>query len=163
MMNAALMTIAIGVGATLLMDAWNLLLKRAFGMPSLSYCLLGRWFLHMRDGTFTHASIAKAGQKKNECTSGRIAHYAIGIGMALAFVAIVSRKWLAAPTIAPALAFGAVTVVFPYFVMQPSFGLGVASSRTASPMRARVKSLGTHIVYGAGLYLFARTLEWATQ
>lgn len=33
----------IGVGASLLMDVWNLLLKRTLGIPSLNYCLLGRW------------------------------------------------------------------------------------------------------------------------
>ena len=33
--------IALGVGATLVMDLWNLFLKRAFGIPSLNYCMLG--------------------------------------------------------------------------------------------------------------------------
>ena len=33
--------VVIGVGATLLLDLWNLFLKRAFHVPSLSYCLLG--------------------------------------------------------------------------------------------------------------------------
>jgi Protein of unknown function (DUF2938) len=44
---------AIGIGATLLMDLWNLLLKRALGIPSLDYCLLGRWVRHLPGG---HAS-----------------------------------------------------------------------------------------------------------
>ena len=50
--------IAIGIGATLLMDLWNLFLKRAFGIPSLNYCLLGRWLRHMPSGIFRHAEIA---------------------------------------------------------------------------------------------------------
>jgi hypothetical protein len=29
------------MGASLLMDLWNLILKLAFGIPSLDYCLLG--------------------------------------------------------------------------------------------------------------------------
>ena len=32
--------IAIGIGATLVMDLWNLFLKRTFSIPSLNYCLL---------------------------------------------------------------------------------------------------------------------------
>jgi hypothetical protein len=43
--------IAIGIGATLLMDLWYLFLKRTFGVPSLNYCLLGRWLRHMPGGT----------------------------------------------------------------------------------------------------------------
>ena len=46
-----LAAIAIGVGATLVMDLWNLFLMRAFGIPSLNYCLLGRWVSHMPRGT----------------------------------------------------------------------------------------------------------------
>jgi len=33
--------IAIGVGATLVMDAWNLFLKRMFSIQSLNFCLVG--------------------------------------------------------------------------------------------------------------------------
>jgi hypothetical protein len=44
-------------------------------------------------------------------------------------------------------------MVFPLFVLQPSLGLGVASARTPRPARARLKSLATHTVFGAGLYV----------
>ncbi len=33
--------------------------------------------------------------------------------------------------------------------------IGPAASRTPNPMQARVKSLATHTVFGAGLYLSA--------
>ena len=44
--------IAVGIGATLVMDLWNLFLKRTFSIPSLSYCLLGRWLRYMAGGLF---------------------------------------------------------------------------------------------------------------
>jgi hypothetical protein len=147
--------IAIGVGATLLMDFWNLFLKRAFRIPSLNYCLLGRWVSHLPSGTLTHASIAAAPEKRHECIVGWIAHYSIGVGLALVFVLLTSGEWLARPTVLPALLFGIGTVVFPFFVLQPSLGLGVASSRTPNPAQARLKSLATHTVFGVGLYLSA--------
>ena len=144
--------VAIGIGATLVMDLWNLFLKRAFGIPSLNYCLLGRWLGHMPGGTLRHANIAAAAAKPFECALGRIAHYSIGVGLALVFVALASGDWLARPTLLPALLYGVGTVVFPFFVMQPSFGLGVAASRTPKPVQARLKSLATHTVFGVGLY-----------
>ena len=146
---------AIGIGATLAMDLWNLFLKLTFGIPSLNYCFLGRWLLHMPGGTFWHPSIAAAPPKPHECTVGRIAHYTIGVLLALGFVVLTSGDWLARPTLLPALLFGIVTVVFPFFVMQPSFGLGIAASKTPKPMQARLKSLATHAVFGVGLYLSA--------
>jgi hypothetical protein len=149
-----LAAIAIGIGATLATDLWSLFLKRTFAIPSLNYCLLGRWFRHM-PGTVRHASIAAAQRKSLECAVGWIAHYTIGVAFALAFVLLASRAWLARPTVLPALLYGIGTVVFPFFIMQPSFGLGIGASRTHHPMLARLKSLVTHTVFGVGLYVSA--------
>ena len=158
-----LVPITIGVGATLVMDLWNLVLKRAFSIPSLNYCLLGRWLRHMPDGTLRHASIAAAPQKSLECPVGWIAHYTIGVVFALVFVMSASGDWLARPTVLPALLYGIATVVFPFFIMQPSFGLGVAASRTPNPMRARLKSLVTHSIFGVGLYVGALGVNWVLR
>ena len=137
------------------MDLWNLFLERTFGIPSLNYCLLGRWLRHLPEGTLRHANIAAAAEQPFECAVGRIAHYTIGVGLALVFVALVSGDWLARPTLLPALLYGIGTVVFPFFIMQPSFGLGMAASRTPRPTQVRLKSLMTHTVFGVGLYLCA--------
>jgi len=146
--------IAVGIGATLLMDLWNLFLKRAFSILSLNYCLLGRWLCHMPEGTFRHGSIGAATRKPFECPVGWLAHYTIGVVFALVFVALSPGEWLARPTLLPALLYGIATVVLPLFVMQPSLGLGIAGSKTPNPTRARLKSLMTHAVFGIGLYVW---------
>lgn len=147
--------IVIGLGATLLMDLWNLFLKRAFGIASLNYRLLGRWLRHIPSGTLRHASITAAQPKPFERTVGWIAHYTIGVVFGLAFVVLASGEWLAQPSLLPALAYGISTVVFPFFIMQPSLGLGIASSRAPNPTQARLKSLATHTLFGIGLYVCA--------
>lgn len=161
--NHILGAIAIGIGATLAMDLWNLFLKSTFSIPSLNYCLLGRWVRHMPEGTFRHASIAAAPAKRLECTVGRIAHYTIGVVLALVFVGFTSGDWLARPTVLPALLYGIGTVVFPFFIMQPSLGFGVAASRTPNPAQARLKSLVTHTVFGLGLYVCALGLPYVLR
>jgi hypothetical protein len=155
--------IAIGIGATLVIDLWNLFLKRTFRIPSVSYCLLGRWFHHMLGGTLRHASIADAPQRPLECTVGWIAHYTIGVVFALVFVGFTSGDWLERPTVLPALLYGIGTLVFPFFIMQPSFGLGIAASRTPNPTQARLKSLATHIVFGVGLYVCALGVSYVLR
>jgi hypothetical protein len=77
----------------------------------------------------------------------------IGIGFAIIFVAFVGGSWLQHPTLLPALVFGVVTVVAPFFIMQPSFGLGAAASKTSNPAQVRLRSLMNHTVFGIGLYL----------
>src|ERR1700704_3924244 len=132
--------IVVGIGGTLLMDLWNLFLKRAFSIPSLNYCLLGRWVRHMPEGTFRHANITAAPHKTFECTAGWIAHYTIGVMFALVLVVLTSGPWLARPTRPLALGYGIGTVVFPFYIMQPSLGLGFAASKTPNPTQARLKS-----------------------
>lgn len=147
--------IVIGIGASLVMDLWNLFLKRAFGIQSLNYCFLGRWICHMPAGIFKHASISAAPEKPFECAVGWVAHYSIGVVFALVFVVLASADWLMRPTLLPALLYGLGTVVFPFFLMQPLLGFGFAASKTPNPRLARLKSVATHTVFGIGLYLCA--------
>ena len=156
----ALGAVAVGIGATLLMDLWNLFLKRAFSIPSLNYCLLGRWLRHMPEGTFRHASIAAAPAKSAECAVGWAAHYTIGVVFALVFVALTSGHSLLRPALLPALFYGIATVVFPFFILQPALGFGIAASRTPNPTQARLKSLVTHTVFGLGLYVSALVVSY---
>lgn len=155
--NLALSVISatlIGLGATLTFDLWALFLKYAFRIAPSSICLVGRWLRYMPEGTFRHSNIASTPPKRAECTVGWIAHYLIGVTFALAFIAIVGSEWLRQPTPIPALLFGFITVLAPFFIMQPLLGLGLAASKTSNPAQARFRSLMNHAAFGAGLYLF---------
>jgi hypothetical protein len=155
-----LSAIIIGLGATLTTDLWALFLNRAIKITSPNYCLVGRWLCYMPDGIFKHSNIGSAPPKSAECTIGWIAHYMIGITFAIAFVVLVGNNWLQHPTLIPAIVFGIVTVVMPFFIMQPAFGLGFAASKTSNPMQARLRTLMNHTAFGIGLYLFALLVNW---
>ena len=146
-------TILIGLGATLTSDLWAFFLKNAFKITPSNFCLLGRWLRTMPEGTFKHSNIVSAPPKSAECTVGWIAHYIIGILFAVAFLAFACNSWLQHPTLIPAILFGAVTVLAPFFIMQPAFGLGIAASKTSNPTQARLRSLMNHAAFGIGLYL----------
>ena len=154
-----LTAIAIGLGATLLIDLWALFLRRAFDVRSLNYCLLGRWVLHIPSGRIAHENIAASAGKAHECKVGWTTHYMIGASFAVVFVWLASVGWLSHPKLLPALAFGIATVLVPFFTMQPALGLGIASSRTPHPNQARLKSVMTHAVFGVGLWLWAHLID----
>jgi len=163
MNNMALFILSIilmGLGATLTTDLWALFLKRVFGINSLNYCLVGRWLRSMPEGTFKHPNLESAPPKSAECTIGWIAHYTIGLIFAITFVAFAGDSWLQHPTLIPAIIFGAVTVAAPFFIMQPSFGLGFAASKMQNPVQARLRSLLNHIMFGIGLYIFGSLASW---
>ncbi|WXL24709.1 DUF2938 domain-containing protein [Ectopseudomonas mendocina] len=150
-----LQVLVLGVGATWFMDMWALLRWRLFNVPSLDYALVGRWIGHMPRGVFYHPNIGKAAAINGEKWMGWVFHYLTGVAFAGLFVVLTSPQWLARPTLVPALLFGGFTVLIPWLVMQPAFGLGLAASNLPKPWQARSRSLVTHLVFGLGLYLVA--------
>lgn len=147
--------LAIGIGATIVMDLWAMMQNRLFNVPSLNYAMVGRWLGHMGHGRFTHQNIMTAAPVAGEAIIGWVAHYGIGIAFAAALLFLAGLDWVQSPTILPALAFGTATVIMPFFVMQPGFGFGVAASKTPKPMVARFRSLVAHLSFGVGLYAAA--------
>jgi len=162
-MNAAteflIRAVLLGVGATLLIDLWAVLLRRLFAVPSLNWAMVGRWIGHFPRGQFVHDSIAKASPVSGELALGWLAHYAIGIGFAAVLLALNGLAWGRAPTLLPALAVGIGTVIAPFFILQPGMGLGIAASKTPKPAVARLRSLATHGLFGIGLYVTAQLLN----
>lgn len=91
-LSYGLIVIAVGFGATLVMDLWSLFLKHAFNTPLPNYCFVGRWLRYMPEGIFSHSDIAAAPQKSAECMIGWIAHYVTGVIFALALVLLASPQ-----------------------------------------------------------------------
>jgi hypothetical protein len=163
MLYAKLITyaIAIGTGATLIMDLWAVTQRRVFGVRPMDYALVGRWLGHMLHGQWRHDAIAKASPVAGERLLGWAAHYATGIVFAGGLLGIWGIDWVRHPTLVPALIVGVATIVFPFFILQPAFGAGVAASRMPQPNVARLRSLVTHTMFGFGLYLTALLLSAA--
>jgi hypothetical protein len=158
-MEFATRTVLIGVGATLVMDGWARLL-RVFGIPSLNFAFLGRWLGNLPRGQWRHVSIAKADPVKGELLLGWCAHYTLGISFAALLLGTFGLKWARSPTLLPALVIGIVTVAAPLLILQPALGAGIASTKTPRPLFNSMKSLVTHTVYGAGLFLAALVTAW---
>lgn len=158
-MEAMVLTMLIGTGATATVDLWAFLRKALFGTATPNYALVGRWFAHMPRGRLLHDSIAAAAPVRAERVVGWAAHYSTGVLFAALLLAFAGLDWIDAPTFWPALAFGVGTVAAPFLLMQPGMGAGIAAGRTPRPWTARAQSLVTHAVFGVGLYTFA----WLAQ
>jgi len=143
----------VGVGATLIMDAGALIRARVFGIASLDYGLVGRWLGHMLQGQFQHAAIVAAPRVRHERLTGWVFHYLTGIVFAMLLVGFKGVEWLSHPTLLPALATGLISLMAPFFILQPAFGFGIAASKTAAPYVARRRSVITHLTFGLGLFV----------
>tara|TARA_R110000850_G_scaffold277143_1_gene423545 strand:- start:36552 stop:37031 length:480 start_codon:yes stop_codon:yes gene_type:complete len=147
----------VGMGATVIMDLWSLLL-RSLGMRTLDYAMLGRWCGHWAKGVWFHSSIQNAAAVRGEKLFGWVLHYLAGIALAAAFVYLVGPQWFRNPTLLPSLFWGAATVLLPWLVLQSALGAGLAAAGTPRPWHSRAISLATHIVFGFGLFLSAKVI-----
>jgi Protein of unknown function (DUF2938) len=154
-----LSAVAIGMGATAVMDIWTAARERLLGMAALDYALVGRWLAYLARGRFRHDPIAVSPPVRGERLIGWTAHYLIGIAFAAVLLAIWGLGWVRDPTIGPALIVGVGSVTAPFLLMQPGMGAGIAASRTPRPAAARLHSLVTHGIFGLGLY----AAGWATS
>lgn len=161
--NLIIPAVFIGIGATAIMDIWAIFLKSAFGVTSLNYAMVGRWIGHMVKGKLMHQSIGQSPKIIGEAIIGWSAHYIIGVIFAITLILIWGQKWLSSPSMIPALVLGFVTVVFPFLLIQPCFGMGVAATKLRSPHINQIKSIAAHLVFGIGLFLsglLGRVLLW---
>lgn len=150
--------LALGAGATALMDLWLLGLRRA-GVATLDFALLGRWAGHLPQGRWRHESIAKAGAVRGERALGWLVHYAVGLLFAALLLAWQGPAWLDAPRLAPALLLGLATVAAPLLLMQPAMGAGLAGRRKGPVGPNVLRSAANHLVFGLGLYLSALAIQ----
>ncbi|OTG68391.1 hypothetical protein B9T25_06890 [Acinetobacter sp. ANC 4470] len=150
--------LSLGIGATLIMDIWLFILKR-LNIPTLNFAFLGRWMGWIFHGKITHESIARSPEIQHEYVLGWIAHYSVGILFAFSFIFIIGDTWLLQPQFYSALLFGVITVLIPFFIMQPAMGAGFASSKTPKPLLNCLKSLINHSIFGCGLFLTAELLN----
>ncbi|WP_226553585.1 DUF2938 family protein [Celeribacter naphthalenivorans] len=150
---------ALGVGATLFMDAVALLRHRFWAIPSLDYALVGRWSLGLVRGQLIHHPIQASVSLRGETSVGWTLHYLIGIGFAALWLWVLGAEWIAlpaAPLFGAAMMMGAVTVLAPYLILHPAFGFGLAARHTPNPALVRWRSFVAHLSFGLGLFVVAQ-------
>lgn len=153
MLDFLALSVVFGAGATALLDLWNLLLNKVFGLPIPPWHLIGRWFAGLPQGRFVHRDgIGKSAPVHNELAIGWAMHYITGMVFAAALLLIWGMGWALYPTFVPALIVGVVTVGAGWFILQPGMGVGIACSGAPKPALARLLNVIGHIVFAIGLY-----------
>ncbi|HEV7325857.1 MAG TPA: DUF2938 domain-containing protein [Bosea sp. (in: a-proteobacteria)] len=152
-------SLAIGIGATALLDLWALFLNRAFGIPLANWAMVGRWFAYLPRGRFMHDTIADTPPVANELAVGWMMHYLIGALFAAIVLLLWGLDWARNPTLLPALIVGVVTVGCGWFILQPGMGFGLAASKRPNANQVRLIGLINHVVFGLSLWLAALLLR----
>ena len=143
--------VAAGVLGTLVMDALNLLFARAGMILRIDMEMIGRMAVGWTRGRFRYGHPTEMEQVPKEKLYGYVAHYGIGVGLAVPF--ILGWDLLVGGPASPAwaLTYGVLTTAASWFFVYPSMGLGAMGRRSPDGIKAPLSSLANHLFYGLGL------------
>ncbi|WP_417206117.1 DUF2938 family protein [Antarctobacter sp.] len=144
--------VLIGIGGTVAMDLWALLLNRLAGQGLPNWGNVGRWVGWLFRGRVFHDDIGAAAPVRGEVALGWAFHYFVGVVYGVVFALIVGRTWFGDPVFWQAWLWGIVTIAGGWFLLQPGMGLGWALSQTPQPWVGRIKGLIAHTVFALGMW-----------
>lgn len=150
-MDLFVMTVAAGVLGTVVMDFLNHLFARTGMISKIDVRMIGRMAAGWMRGQFFYSHPDEMEQISNERLYGYLAHYMIGVSLALPFV--FGWELLVGGPASPvwALIYGVVTTVASWFFVYPSMGFGAFGRRSPDGIKAALSSLANHLFYGIGL------------
>ncbi|WP_420327949.1 DUF2938 family protein [Mameliella sp.] len=147
--------VVIGIGGTVAMDLWALLLDRLTGQGRPNWGNVGRWVGWLFRGRVFHDDIGAAAPVDGERALGWAFHYLVGVVYGVVFALIVGSAWFDAPAFWKAWIWGIVTIAGGWFLLHPGMGLGWALSRTERPWKGRFMGLVAHSVFALGMWAAA--------
>jgi hypothetical protein len=140
-----------GVIGTLSMDALNYLFARAGMVTKIDVAMIGRMTVGWTQGRFLYDQPSEMKRVANEKIIGVVAHYSIGIVLAVPFVVAWNLRFGGPPSSLWVVAYGVATTVASWFFVYPSMGLGILGLRSADGLKNSLSSLANHLFYGVGM------------
>ena len=147
--------ILMGIFATFVMDVFaSFLAKRNLIHSFIEPEEIGRWFLYIFRGKFTHEDIHKTPALKNEKLWCLISHYLIGIVLAGSYLFLEFMEPTIRNQVWMSLIFGIATVFLPWCWLLPSIGLGFMASKSPNKSLIIKTNLINHTNFGLGLFIW---------
>ena len=151
-MELIIQALVAGIFATAIIDIWAAMSNRVFRLPVTNWAMVGRWLGHIPAGRFVHSPVSSSPPINNELLIGWIFHYFTGLVYALVYLYLLQILLAVTPTLISGLLFGMVTIVSPWFIMQPALGIGICASKAPYPNVVRLQNFLVHSIFGASLY-----------
>lgn len=151
-MESTFKIILLGIFATVIIDIWTVFSNRVLTFPRTNWAMVGRWLGHIPNGILIHNPVSSAPRIKYESVIGWLFHYFIGIVYAALYAVFVVWVLENKPTLLSAWAFGLVTILSPWFILQPSLGLGICAIKAPKPNMVRLQNFSIHSIFGLALF-----------
>ncbi|NQZ22780.1 MAG: DUF2938 domain-containing protein [Colwellia sp.] len=151
-MDVVIKILAIGIFATVIMDIWATFSNRVLNFPRTNWAMVGRWLGHIPSGKYIHNPVGRSAEIKYESILGWVFHYFVGVIYASFYVAMVLWQGEGSSSLLNAWLFGLLTILSPWFILQPALGLGICAAKAPKPNMVRLQNFAIHSIFGIALY-----------
>jgi hypothetical protein len=143
--------IVIGSIGTVAMDTLNSIAARTGLIQKIDVAMIGRMAAGWMRGRFRYGNPIEMKQISNELFYGYLAHFAIGIGLAVPFLIVwdICTSKPVSPIIA--VVYGVLTTGASFFFVYPTMGLGIFGMKSTERIKAFISPIANHAFYGIGL------------
>jgi len=150
-MDILITGVVAGIAGTLTMDILNSAFSRPGFLAKIDVRLIGRMVAGWMRGQFRYNDPGEMKPVANEIFIGYLAHYGIGVGLAVPFL----LGWsLGFGEITPPLwvfVYGVATTAASCFVVYPSMGQGLCGMKSENAKKNFISSLANHIFFALGM------------
>ena len=149
--DTVIVGIVVGVSGTIAMDLLNLLFARIGIILKIDVAMIGRMAAGWTRWRFRYRHPNEMEHVTNETFLGYVAHYGIGVSLAIPFV--FGWALLIGGDASPiwALAYGVATTAASWLFVYPCMGFGAFGVRAPEGAKAIFSPLANHLFYGVGL------------
>jgi len=150
-MYILLKVIAAGIIGTIIMDTVNFLISKTGIITKIDIKMIGRMSVGWLQGRFIYKHPNEIKPINHEFFFGYLAHYAIGVAIAVLFVfgwdiligGNISPFWI--------FVYGIITTLGSYLIIYPSMGLGIFGFKSTEGLKNTISSFINHLFFGVGM------------
>lgn len=157
--SIVLFTLMVGIGATVVLDLWALVLRHTLGIAGANWGIVGRWLMGLGSGNLIYRGTDLRPPTPVEKALGWTFHYLVGLGYAALYPLVWGAAFLSAPKVLPVVLVGLVmSTLAGLVVLTPGLGGGLFARKTPDQGRRIALSLVNHSVFAVAQFALARTL-----
>ncbi len=146
----------VGVGSTLVLDLWVLLVEKVLGIPPTNWGVVGRWLKGIAAGRFVADTTDDSKITLTEKSLGWCFHYIIGVVYAALILIIYGVEFISNPTLAPVIVVGVVlSTIAGLGILMPALGAGFFGRLLPNKAATYVYLVVAHAIFAGGQFAFS--------
>ncbi len=156
MENIILFCLIVGVGSTIALDVWGVLVKTITKIPPTDWGIVGRWLIVITSVNFVLDQSKKNAPSLIEKATGWVFHYLVGIAYAALILLIYGVGFIENPTVMPTVIVGVIlSTLAGLGILMPGLGGGFFARLIPNKFQTYAYIIVAHIIFAIAQFGFA--------